>query len=447
MQVFKFFPRRGAHAAQQEFTPLQRDGMHVVQVFPGASVWVAQLEGHAGAVVPKLFPQGRVVVFKNVVFSKLHQLQLARLPVVPQRQGLVNRRRLFVGPGGRRCQVVQLEAQLGAAVSEAGLVNGVVAVTQRVVDSDGVFQGLGAGANDEVAFKGLGLAVGVMLHAKVLEADCERQGLHQITLLQVDKSGARGAPFGDENIGAERGIVHGQLALLRDFADGDRPGFRFQFAPQVPQFQRRVAVHEAPQADDDHGEVGEQVAQPVAGPFHGRHGDLASLPFAPGSESKPAEAGGDGVRRLVRGQGGLATAVVGQADQPPFLHVFLILPHGGEDARRVAAQAHACRDDEKRQDEQEPGAGIDIIQAHPLKHAMPEGAEFDYVVLVRLVLLQHRADDGRQGQGHQEGDGQVHGTDEPEKPPDSEPGRGSRGHRLRPPVLAGGRTGQCKPCK
>ena len=328
-----------------------------------------------------------------------------------QADGPVHVYRMVVNPG--RSQVVQHEIEFRAAITETGLVNGITPVVERMIDGDGLCRAPLAVLDDQIAFEGLGLAAGVVFHPEILKQYDERQGLHQVAGAQVDEGGARGAAFGYGNAGAERGIVYRQLALVRYPADGQVPGFRLQLPAQGLDFQWNVTVQKSADTDDDHRAVRKQVTETVACSFHGRQGGAVVLPLNPVPETETFEAHRQFRNRLFMGKAGAHLGVMRQVEQLRFLHVFPVLFEGGEDPGSIAIKTDTGGRYQERQDQDEPATGIDIVQSKSFENAVPEWTEFDYVVLVRFVLLQDGADNGCQRQRNEQGDGQVHRTEEP----------------------------------
>ena len=64
---------------------------------------------------------------------------------------------------------MQPEIQFRTAVAEAGLVDGITLVAERMIDGNGFFETLFALLDDEVAFKGPGLPAGVVFHPELLK--------------------------------------------------------------------------------------------------------------------------------------------------------------------------------------------------------------------------------------------------------------------------------------
>ena len=209
-----------------------------------------------------------------------------------------------------------------------------------MIDRNGFFGAPFALLDDEVAFKGLGLAAGVMFHPEVLKQYNEGQGLHQITGPQVDERRPHGAALGYGNTGAERGVRQRQLALVRYLADRKVPGLCLQQSLQGPDFQGNVAVEKSANTDNDYRAVREQVTETITRAFQSCECGCFVLPFFPGLESQSLEAGRQLSNRFVVCEYGMVPAVVCQVEQLLFLHVLPVLLQAGENSGRVTVEAN-----------------------------------------------------------------------------------------------------------
>ena len=104
--------------------------------------------------------------------------------------------------------------------------------------------------------------------------------------------------------------------------------------------------------------------------------------------------------------GGLAAVVEGA--QGLLAHVLLVGLQVDDDLRQVARDAQAGRDDQERQDQQEPPDAVDGVQADLVEHLGPERTELVDVVVVRLVLLDDRADHRGDADDRQQRDREAH---------------------------------------
>ena len=265
-----------------------------------------------------------------------------------------------------------------------------------------------------LADEGLGLAGGVVLDLEIPQFDGERQFLHQKTVAQPQKHEIGRAALGQHDVAAKRRRRAGrQPAGRRHVAGGQVAGLDRDLAAPFLQLQPQVAIQQTADSDHHHRRVGEQIAQPLVTAFHRRrHLMIAVVPHPPAVAARAKRAGN--FRDHVGGR---------PLRQPPF--GALVKPaqriqpnlgakpdHLPRHAGNLPVQANAGGEDQKSQDGDEPAGAIHIVQPQAVERFEPERAEFEHVVRIGLVLLQHRADDRGDGHHHQQGDGEVHGTEE-----------------------------------
>ena len=158
--------------------------------------------------------------------------------------------------------------------------------------------------------------------------------------------------------------------------------------------------------------MGKQITETVAGALHRRHRRARFPRFDPHLEAQVPEATRQLCNRFIRVKPGLVAAVIRQVQQLRGLHILLVAARAGDDSGAVTVQANTGAGHQKGQDQDEPAAGVNIVQTQPLEQAVPEGAELDNIILIGFVLFENGADNRSQRQRHQQGNGQIHGTKE-----------------------------------
>ncbi|MCY1535347.1 hypothetical protein D9M68_707480 [compost metagenome] len=89
--------------------------------------------------------------------------------------------------------------------------------------------------------------------------------------------------------------------------------------------------------------------------------------------------------------------------------VFLVGLEVHQDLGRVARDAQAGADHQKREDQQKPPGAVDREQPGTAKHIGPERAELVDVVVQGFVLLDHGPDDRRDADHRQQRNRKPHG--------------------------------------
>jgi hypothetical protein len=101
--------------------------------------------------------------------------------------------------------------------------------------------------------------------------------------------------------------------------------------------------------------------------------------------------------------------LVVEVQQRLLAHVLAPAPHVLEHLGRVAHDAQRGRHHQRPHQQQEPPGRVHRVQAGLAEDLEPERAELVDVVRGSLALLHHRADDGRDRDHRQQGDGETHG--------------------------------------
>ncbi|OIQ77396.1 hypothetical protein GALL_409080 [mine drainage metagenome] len=311
----------------------------------------------------------------------------------------------------------RLEEEFGTAICEAGLEDGHAIDGQRLVDADHrrkTLPCLGVG-NHHVAGEQPRHAGGIEIDMEFLEVDIERQRLQQHAVAEAEYGHIRFAALGNLQIAAERRVVDRELVDLGNLRNQHVRLERLLAEHPHLRLDHHVAVEQRTQADEhergmrqdvadavdaaglgcDHGGVG--VALPRCGAF--LHAKLVAL---------AAQHAGEAIDH-----GG---AAFDQADFRAFMegahallaHAFLVGFQVGDDLGGIADQAQAGGHDQKGQDQQEPPRRIDVVELELAEHVGPERAELVDIVVVRLPLGEHGADDAGDGHDHQQGDGEAH---------------------------------------
>gem|GEM_PF-5728800 len=264
----------------------------------------------------------------------------------------------------------------------------------------------------DVAGEQLGHAGRIELDVEFLELDPERQFLHQHAGRLVQDRGMAGLALGDRGIAAKAGIAGAQAMLGRDLGDHAAAGERRLAKEPLLDTHGEFRIQHAAQQDHDDRGVGEDIAELVAGALLGRDQDGAFLLDEFGGIAGVAQA-----QRALLGQRGarqrrLPVGLVVEIAQRFHTHVLAPAAHIAQHLRRVAHHAQRGRDDQHHQDDQEPPARIDVVQAELVEDLEPERPELVHVIGHRLVLLEHGANDGGDGDDGEQADREAHRGDQ-----------------------------------
>ena len=252
-----------------------------------------------------------------------------------------------------------------------------------------------------------------MLDAEVLQRHGERQILHQIAVAHANEGYRAAGTLGQRHVAAEGEVGNRQTAFRRHLRLRDVARFDDLGAQQLLRLEHDVAVHQAADADDDDGRMGEDVAQPlVAARLGGQQQVAVFLVAAAEAESVGLQETLQAFQHLFRRQAGREFGLVRKGAQGVLARMLAVGLHVAQHARRVAVDAQAGGKHQEHQDQQEPGGVIDIVQPQHLEQLEPELAELHDVIGVGLVLLEHGADDRGDAEHRQQADGEAHRTHE-----------------------------------
>ena len=225
-------------------------------------------------------------------------------------------------------------------------------------------------------------------------------------------------PSGTSRLARKVGVPGPRRCAARHVADQPAAGEARLALRQHERAHDQVAVEQPADADEHDRRVRRQVAELVGGaPARGDHRAARRVARRrPGGGAAvdarlPAGAGeqrGDAVVGRGRRLGELAAGVQVEGGQRLLAHVLLVVAQVGGDLRRVARDAQAGRDDQERQDEQEPPGAVDRGQPEGGEHLAPERSELVDVVDRRLVLLDDGADHRGDADHRQQRDREAH---------------------------------------
>ena len=372
-----------------------------------AQVNLARIGAGAGAVIAEVL---------HVNGAQRGELQRQRLAgLVAGQTRLPANRALHVERLYARCHGYGAQLYQGAAIVEAGLVNLDAFVAERMVDLDarGHLLARRLVVDHHLAGEQLGHAGGIVLNDELLQLHGKRQFLQQHAVGLRQDGRARLRAFGNQQVAAESGITLGQDVLRLDL--GNQPAARVGRLAAQPHLRAHdeVAIEQPPQTDQHNGTVCSDVADLVCAPRLGGHHPAlalrrlallqAHLPAAPHQHAADAACCHFGSFALkVR----LGLVVKGLQVLHP--DVFLVVAQIGQVLGRVACDAQGRADDQEGQDQQEPPSAVDSVELERQKQLGPEGAELVHIVVDRLLLLEHRADDRGNADHRQERDGKTH---------------------------------------
>ena len=97
-----------------------------------------------------------------------------------------------------------------------------------------------------------------------------------------------------------------------------------------------------------------------------------------------------------------------------FFNLFPKRLHFAPERRHIANQAQTGRNHQKHHDNDKPCRSIDVIQSQKTKNLRPKRSEFDQIIRLRLVLLQHRTDNRCNTQQTEQSDCKAHGAEKSE---------------------------------
>ncbi|MNS45679.1 hypothetical protein D3C72_781550 [compost metagenome] len=431
-QVAERLARRLPHARQEHRLALQLHRHHIVVVFARLAGTVTELVLHRRADVAQRLVLVRAGRRAQMLLERLVQrlarhatgIGLARgigdvLDVHQSEIAEFDGQIILVRPGtgagqlgiaanraGQREGAVRgarhwiaHELELGAAILEARLVDCHAIDDQRLIDLDRRLGLLARGAvrHHHVRGEQLRHARGVVIHREFLERDRERQVLDQRAVGNVqDGCGHRGA-LGHEGIAPEPGIARRQPVLGRNLADDGVAVDRALAAEPHLGANQHVAIEQAANADHHDGRVRQDVAELVRRPGLGRQERGALVRHRLHAVATVAQQCGQPVHRLVTAARGLVLGTMVERAQAAFAHMILPRAHVGNHPRAVAGDAQGRGYHEESQDQQEPPGTVDLLERQRVEQVRPERPELVDVVRIRLVLLEHRADDAGDG--------------------------------------------------
>ena len=235
--------------------------------------------------------------------------------------------------------------------------------------------------------------------------------MQQQAFAVVDDGEIARCALGDHHIAAKRGVIGRQAALRRHIGDLRVAQHRHFVVQPQHGAQRQFAIEEATRENDHHTNVGEDVAQAICAACFGGDeriafggGRLLEFPAARlemalyASERAcaiPCEAA---FGFMVEGAQAILTRVLAK------------VAHFAQKFRRVAINAQAGAHHQKQQNGDKPPGVVDRVERQRVEHGVPKLAELIDVVIDRLVLLEHRADNRRNHQHGEQANGKAHGT-------------------------------------
>ncbi|MDT4829379.1 hypothetical protein FQZ97_627970 [compost metagenome] len=422
------------------------DRHHVVLVLARLASRVAQLVADAGADVAQHLglvglvggAQARLDAVAQVdlahVGAAAHRAAVGEVLHVDHAQRGVLERELVLAVGdlgaraaddaldleglGRGRHRHRLELHRGAAVVEARLVDLHALVAGRVVhlDARGHLLAALAVVQHHLAGEQLGHAGRVVVDDELLQLDGERQLLQQHAVGLVQDGHVAPPTLGHEDVAAE-GRVGGRQAVLGRHV-GDHAAAREHALAVEPGLgaHHEVAVEQAADAHQHDGAVGGDVAQ-LVGTAGARRDHPARCGLAVGAGvallqlDLPAAAHEQLADAVGRHVGRFRQAVLGalaEGLQALGADVFLEGAQVDQDARRVARDAQRRADHQEQQDQQEPPGAVDRVEPRRAEQLGPEGPELVDVVVDRLMLLEHGADDRGDADDREQRDREAH---------------------------------------
>ncbi|KGQ02421.1 hypothetical protein BBAD15_g12371 [Beauveria bassiana D1-5] len=247
-----------------------------------------------------------------------------------------------------------------------------------------------------------------MVESKLLPLQGERHRLHQRAVAHHHHRGAGLAIFRHQHAGAEARVVDRQAAALRHLGNQHVLDDRLLAAEHHLQAHRQLAVEQPADTDDDHGGVGEHVAQPVGAALLGRQQHAGAVLALAHRVAHALEQRGQARRGLRHVGRRLGLDAMRKGPQAAAAHVLAERARVAQHLGRIADQTDRGRDDQERHDQQEPPAVVDVPDRELVEHLEPERAELVDVVVGRPVLLQHRSHQARHADEHQQADGEAH---------------------------------------
>ena len=235
---------------------------HVIEIFPRFAGHVAQLETEAGTKTAKLAVAGLAIELRQqVVQAEIVQLQTQGAGRSRNAERLTHRALNGDRFRLREGQRPDAQFQIGPAVAEIGLVEGVAAIGQGVVDPDFRLQRLVAQVflivNPHLTEKGLGLAGGVVLDLEVQQLDGERQFLQQKAVAHSQEHEIGGAALGQHDVAAKcRHRARRQPTGRWDVARHQVAGLDHDLAAPFLEFQPQIAVQQTADPNHHHRGVG-----------------------------------------------------------------------------------------------------------------------------------------------------------------------------------------------
>ena len=188
MQVAIAFGRTGPHAGDEHIAPVGLDRRHEIVVFTRGAGTVAYFEDHTGSLILE-FAFERVIRRRrlDIVLFEINELQ--GQVAIPGGQDLFTAHHAFNVDAAHLIIVEgpDFDFQMRTTVTKRGLVDGIAAIAQRMVNRDGglklfIFFLI---MNHQITFKGFGLAGVIMLDTKILELDGEGQILHHGAITNI----------------------------------------------------------------------------------------------------------------------------------------------------------------------------------------------------------------------------------------------------------------------
>ena len=184
---------------------------------------------------------------------------------------------LNFGRLARTAQIPAFQADIGTAVAISGLVNGHAVHGQRMIDTQGgghFFAGIFIG-NQHIAGKIFGHARVVKIDMKFLQFDGKRQFLQQQSFVCIQKCPVDGLAFHNFGIAAIGKVFVAQCAFGFEIAGINAGIVGHQFAGQHADFEQKVAVNQATDANHNQRQVGKNIAPFIHCTFFGGHDDAA----------------------------------------------------------------------------------------------------------------------------------------------------------------------------
>ena len=281
------------------------------------------------------------------------------------------------------------------------------------LDPCGNFLARGLVVDHDLAGKQLGHAGGVVLDDEFLELNGEGQLLQHDAVGLAQDGGAGLRTLAHQQVAAKGGVIDTQPVLGFDIGNQPAAGVRRLAAQPHLRTHHQVAIEQAAQAHQHDGAVGGDVADLVGCTDLGRHHPawacggvtLLQLDLPASRDEQLAQPLGLGLGRT--DQRSLRLVVKGL--ETLFADVFFVGFQVDEYLGRVAGNAQRGAGHQKSQDQQKPPRAIDRVELHRRKHIGPKRPELVDVIVHRLVLLEHRANDGGDANQRQQRDGKPHG--------------------------------------